>query len=223
VDPTYRAEGRQNALHILHGRPGAKMIVAEQSFEWADPTVDSQIVSLKASGADTLFAATARRQATQAIQKAWNIGWRPAWYSAVPATSPKAILGPAGLEKSVGMISAYYAKDPTQTQWKDDPAIKDYYAWARNYFDGDADDGIAAYGYQLAQALEHVLRACGDNLSRENVMKVATSLRNVEFPMLLPGVKINTGPADYYPIRQFQMQRFDGAFWVPFGDLVTED
>ena len=249
--PTYRAEARLYAKHILKNRPNAKvavlyandeygkdylqgfkegfgdkaatMIVATASFEWTDPTVDSQIISLKGSGADTLFTATAGRQASQAIQKVWDMGWKPAHYTAIPATSPRGILAPVGLEKSVGMISAYYAKDPSQKRWRDDPAIKEYFAWAKQYYVGDPEDGIATYGYQVAQAMEYVLRKCGDNLSRENVMKVVTSMKDVEFPLLYPGVKVNTSATDYHPIRQFVMNRFDGKEWVPFTDLLTED
>ena len=121
------------------------------------------------------------------------------------------------------MISAYYAKDPSQKRWRDDPAIKEYFAWAKQYYVGDPEDGIATYGYQVAQAMEYVLRKCGDNLSRENVMKVVTSMKDVEFPLLYPGVKVNTSATDYHPIRQFVMNRFDGKEWVPFTDLLTED
>ncbi len=249
--PTFRAEGRLYAKHILRYRPDAKigvlyanddygkdyvqgfkeglgdkanaMIVRMESFEWTDPTVDSQIISLKGSGADTLFTATGGKHATQAIQKVWDIGWRPAHYTAVPAASPRGILAPAGLEKSVGMITAYYAKDPSVQRFRDDPAIKEYFTWAKKYFSGDPYDGIATYGYQVAQALEYVLRKCGDNLSRENVMKVATTMRDVEFPLLYPGVTVNTSPTDYHPLRQFVMSRFDGKDWVPFTDVLTED
>lgn len=249
--PTFRAEGRLYAKHILQTRPEAKiailhaeddygkdyvrgfkeglgdrassMIVGMQSFQWSDPTVDSQIIALKATGADTLFTATAGRQATQAIQKVWSLGWRPAHYTALPAASPRGILAPAGLEKSVGMISAYYAKDPSMSRFRDDPAVKAYFAWARTYYEGDAEDGIATYGYQVAQALEHVLRRCGDNLTRENIMKVVTSLSAVEFPMLYPGVTVSTSSTNYQPIRQFVMMRFDGKEWVPFSDVLTEN
>ena len=249
--PTYRAEARLYAKHVLKNRPNAKvavlyandeygkdylqgfkegfgdkaasMIVATASFEWTDPTVDSQIITLKGSGADTLFTATAGRQASQAIQKVWDMGWKPAHYTAIPAASPRGILAPVGLEKSVGMISAYYAKDPLVGRWRDDPAIKEYFAWAKQYYVGDPEDGIATYGYQVAQAMEYVLRKCGDNLSRENVMKVVTSMKDVEFPLLYPGVKVNTSATDYHPIRQFVMIRFDGKEWVPFTDLLTED
>ena len=249
--PTYRAEGRLYAKHVLKNRPNAKvavlyandeygkdylqgfkegfgdkaatMIVATASFEWSDPTVDSQLITLKGSGADTLFTATAGRQASQAIQKVWNLGWKPAHYTAVPASSPRGILAPVGLEKSVGMITAYYAKDPSQERWRQDPAIKEYFEWAKKYYAGDPEEGNVTYGYQVAQAMEYVLRKCGDNLSRENVMKVVTSMKDVEFPLLYPGVKVNTSATDYHPIRQFVMFRFDGKEWVPFTDLLTED
>jgi len=250
--PTFRAEARLYARHILSQRPNARiavlhasddygrdylkgfreglgskaanMIVAEASFEWSDPTVDSQIISLKASGADTLFTAIAGKHATQAIQKAWDIGWRPQWYTAVPATSPSTILAPAGLAKARGMISAYYAKDPTHVRWQEDPAIQAYLAWGKTYArELDITDNIVTYGYQLAQALEYVLRNCGDDLSRTNVMKTVTNMKDVEFPMLLPGIRVNTSPTDYYPIRQFVMNRFDGTNWVPFTDPITED
>lgn len=249
--PTFRSEGRLYAKHILRNHPDARiavlyanddygkdylqgfkeglgekaatMIVGMETFEWSDPTVDSQIISLQASGADTFFTATAGKQATQTIQKVWALGWRPAHYSALPATSPQGILAPAGLEKSVGMVSAYYAKDPAMKGFSDTPAGQEYFAWAKKYYEGDPYDGIATYGYQVAQALEYVLRACGDNLSRENIMKITTHLKDLELPMLFPGVKVNTSPTDYYPINQFVMIRFDGKDWVPFTDVLTED
>ena len=249
--PTYRAEAHLYAKHILRTRPNAKvavlyandeygkdylqgfkegfgdqaatMIVATASFEWTDPTVDSQLISLQASGADTLFTATGGRQASQAIRKVWDLGWKPAHYTAISAASPRGILAPVGLEKSVGMISAYYAKDPSIGRWREDPAIKEYFEWAKKYYTGDPEDGIATYGYQVAQAMEYVLRKCGDNLSRENVMKVVTSMKDVEFPLLYPGVKVNTSATDYQPIRQFVMFRFDGKEWVPFTELLTGD
>ncbi len=247
--PSFRKEARLYGMHILQTRPAARiavlhsnddygkeylaglkdglgnraseMIVATQSFEWADPTVDTQIVSLKASGADTLFTATAGKQASQALRKVGEIGWRPAHYTAVPASSPSAILQPAGLEKAVGMITAYYAKDPSATNLQSDAAVRDYWAWARKYYEGDAADNIAAYGYQVAQAIEHVLRACGEDLSREGIMRAVTNLRDVELPMLLPGVKVNTSRTDYSPIEQFIYMRFDGKEWVPFGPVVS--
>jgi branched-chain amino acid transport system substrate-binding protein len=210
------AEGFKKAL----GDRAASMIVSEQTFQWSDPTVDSQIFALKASGADTLFSAMGGKHASQAIRRMVEIGWRPLHYTGVPSTSIKSILEPAGLGNATGLISAYYAKAHDDPSWKNDPAIKAYYAWAANHYDSNADDGIAAYGYQVAQALEYVLRRCGDDLTRENVMRVATSMRDVEFPMLLPGVRVNTSPTDYHPIEQFQMMRFNGKTWELIGGIV---
>jgi len=210
------AKGFKEAL----GDKAATMIVSEQTFQWSDPTVDSQIFTLKSSGADTLFSAMGGKHASQAIRRMAEIGWRPLHYTGVPSTSIRAILEPAGLENAVGLMSAYYAKIVDAPRWKDDPAVKAYYAWAKQYYDGDAYDGIANYGYQVAQALEYVLRRCGDDLTRENVMRVATSLKNVEFPLLLPGVRVSTSSTDYHPIKQFQMMRFDGKNWESIGGIV---
>jgi branched-chain amino acid transport system substrate-binding protein len=210
------AEGFKKAL----GDRAASMIVSEQTFQWSDPTVDSQIFALKASGADTLFSAMGGKHASQAIRRMVEIGWRPLHYTGVPSTSIKSILEPAGLGNATGLISAYYAKAHDDPSWKNDPAIKAYSVWAAKYYDGNADDGIAAYGYQVAQALEHVLRRCGDDLTRENVMHVATSMRDVEFPMLLPGVRVNTSATDHRPIEQFQMMRFNGKTWELVGGIV---
>lgn len=159
----------------------------------------------------------------QAIRKKAQLGWKAAHYTAVPASSPRGILTHAGLENSIGTITAYYAKDPSNPRFRDDPAIKAYFDWAKTYYTGDAEDGNVTYGYQLAQALEYVLRQCGDDLTRENVMRVATSMKDVEFPMLMPGVKATTSSTDYRPLRQFVMMRFDGTKWVAFTDVIAED
>jgi branched-chain amino acid transport system substrate-binding protein len=203
------------------GDKAASMLVLAEPYEMFYATVDSQVVSLKAAGVDTLFTATAGKHASQALRKIWDIGWKPAIYTAVPAASPRTVLEPAGAHNAVGMITAYYAKDPNSTRFKGDPAIKQYFEWAKKYYPLDATDGIAAYGYQMAQVLEYVLKKCGDDLTRENVMRVATSMKDVEFPMLLPGVKVNTSPTDYRPIEQFVMTRFDGKEWVPFTDIIS--
>ncbi len=245
--PSYQFEGRVYARHLLKTKPNAKvallhsnddygkdyvkgfvdglgarakeMIIATQTFDWSDPTLDSQIISLSASGADTLFSAMAGKHASMAIRKIHDIGWRPLHYTGVPSSSPTAILAPAGLERAKGMITAYYAKDQMAEAWKNDPAIKDYFAWAKQYYDGDATDGIVAFGYQLAQALEYVLRKAGNDLTRVNVMRIATHLESVEFPMLLPGIRARTGADDFYPIEQLQMMQFDGQRWVPSGAI----
>jgi len=249
--PTFRSEARLYARHILRTRPNAKiavlylnddygrdylqglreglsdkagrLIVAERSYEISDPTVKSQMVELRASGADTLFTATAGKHATQAIALAWELGWKPLHYTAFPASQKVGILQPAGLEKSVGLITAYYAKDPVISKWKNDSAVRDYYAWAKKYYDGNANDGIAAYGYQVAQVMEYILRRCGDDLTRENVMRVATSMQSVVFPMLMPGITANTSASDYHPIKQFVLVRFDGDSWQTISDVLSGD
>jgi ABC-type branched-subunit amino acid transport system substrate-binding protein len=247
--PSYQFEGRTYARHLLKTKPNAKvalfysnddygkdyvkgfvdalgasaktMIVAEQTFNWSDPTVNTQMITLQSSRADTLFSAMAGKHASMAIRKIHELGWRPLHYTGVPSASPVAILAPAGMERATGLITAYYAKDHLSEQWRDDQAIKDYYAWAKQYFEGDASDGIVTFGYQLAQALEYVLRKAGNDLTRENVMRIATNMKDVEFPMLLPGIRASTTPNDYYPIEQLQMMRFDGARWIPFGEVVS--
>ncbi len=239
--PSYRHEASLYAQHILKTRPNAKialfslnddygrdyvagfrdalgdkaktMIVAEQTYEASDPTVDTQIVSLKASGADTLMSAMAGKHASQAIRRMAEIGWKPVHYTGVASASVRGILEPAGLENAAGLISAYYAKAPDTIAFAQDVAILAYLDWARKYYDGNANDGIAAHGYQVAQALEYVLRKCGDDLTRGNVMRVATSMTNVEFPMLFPGIRVTTSKTDYYPIEDLVLLRFDGRNW----------
>ena len=202
------------------GDKAARMIVAEQSYEVSDPTVKSQVVELMASGADTFFSATIGKHASQAIVAVWELGWRPQYYAAVSATPKIAILQPAGLEKAVGMITAYYAKDPTIARWQDDPAVLDYWAWGKKYYDSDPTNGIATYGYQVAQVMEYILRQCGNDLTRENVMRIATSMQNVKFPLLVPGVTVNTSPTDYHPIDQFELLRFNGDSWDAISDVT---
>ncbi len=246
---SYQAEGRLYAEHILANRPNAKiailalnddygrdyvrgfkdglgerastMIVGEQTYEFSDPTVDSQIVTLNASGADTFFGAVVGKHASQAYHKMYDIGWRPQVYIGVAGASPEGILKPAGLHTAVGFITAYYGKSPEFPLTRKDPAMKDYFAWAKKWFpEGNAEDGIVTYGYQVAQALEYVLRQCGDDLTRENVMRVATHMDHVALPMLYPGITATTSPTDYFPLEQFQMFQFTGKDWLPFGPIL---
>ncbi|MBI5909214.1 MAG: ABC transporter substrate-binding protein [Betaproteobacteria bacterium] len=246
--PNYQTEGRIYAQHILKTKPNAKigilyqnddygkdflkgfkdglgaktkMIVAEVSYEVAEPTIDSQIVQLKGSGADTFFNITTAKFAAQAIRKAYDIGWKPVHYLVNAAAGVGTVLKPAGLEKSVGLISAAYIKDPTDPQWKDDAGIKEWTAFMKKHYpEGDLTDYINVYAYAAAQALVQVLKQCGDNLTRENVMKQAASLKNLEIKTLLPGIKINTSATDFAPIESVQLSRFDGKAWVPFGDIM---
>jgi branched-chain amino acid transport system substrate-binding protein len=209
------------ALREHLGARAEKMIVAEASYESSDPSVDSQIATLKSSGADTLFSFASPKFAAQSIRKTYDIGWKPLHFIPYSATSVTAVLHPAGLEKSVGVISSAYVKDPTDPQWKSDAATKEWLGWMKEYYPaGDVAEIYNVYAYTDAQLLVHVLKQCGDELTRENVMKQAGNLKNLELPMLLPGVKINTSATDYDPIKQLQLMRFDGKEWVRFGEVV---
>ncbi|HEY5931032.1 MAG TPA: ABC transporter substrate-binding protein, partial [Burkholderiales bacterium] len=209
------------ALRDLLGDKAGSMIVAEASYESTDPSVDSQIATLKGSGADTFFAFASPKFAAQAIRKAYDIDWKPLLFIPYSATSVSAVLQPAGLQKSVNVISSAYVKDPTDPQWKTDAATKEWLAWMKTYFpDGDVAEIYNVYAYANAQLLVQVLKQCGDELTRENVMKQAANLKNLELPMLLPGVRINTSATDYDPVEQLQLMRFDGKEWVRFGEVV---
>ncbi len=203
------------------GDKAAKMIVAEASYEVTDPTVDSQIVTLKASGADTFYNVTTPKFAAQAIRKVADLGWKPLHVLNQVSASVGSVLMPAGLDKSVGLISAAYFKDPTDPQWKDDADMKAYAAWFKKYFsEGNFTDGFNVSGYVIAQGLVHVLKACGDDLSRENIMKQMANIRDLQVPMMLPGVKWNTSPTDFFLIESAQLARFDGKEWALFGKVL---
>ena len=209
------------ALRDHLGDKAGRMIVAEVSYESSDPSVDSQIATLKGSGADTFFSFASPKFSAQAIRKAYDIDWKPLYFIPYSASSVSAVLQPAGLQKSVGVISSAYVKDPTDPQWKADAATRDWLAWMKKYFpDGDLVEIYNVYAYTNAQLLIHVLKQCGDDLTRENVMKQAANLRNLELPMLLPGVRINTSATDYDPVKQLQLMRFDGKEWVRFGGIT---
>jgi branched-chain amino acid transport system substrate-binding protein len=202
----------------LLGDKAARMMVAEASYEVTDPSIDSQIISLKASGADTLLIATTPKFGAFAVRKAYDIAWRPLRFIASPSTSIGAVLTPAGLEKSSGLFSSAYLKDPADPIWQQDTGVTQWHAWMKRYHsEGDASDWFNVLGYSAAQLLVEVLRRCGDDLTRENVMKQATSLKDVDLTMLLPGIRINTSPSDYQPIKQARLQRFDGNRWVKVG------
>ena len=199
-----------------------KMIVAETSFEVTDPTVDSQIVTLKASGADTLFIFSSAKPAAQAIRKVWDVDWHPLQFVGNPAASVATVMKPAGLEKSVGIISGAFLKDPTDSHWENDPGLKQWLDFMKHYYpEGDRSDFYNVYAYATAQTLVQVLKQCGDDLTRENLMRQAANLKNLELPILIPGIRVNTGPLDYSPIEQMQLERFDGKQWVLFGDVIA--
>ena len=245
--PSYQSEAKNFATHILETKPGAKiavlyqnddygkdylkgfedalgdkaktMIVSKVTYEVTDPTVDSQIVSLKASGADTFFNVTTPKFAAQAIKKAAEIGWKPTHYLNSVSASVAAVLVPAGVDNAVGIYTANYIKDPTDPQFQKGKEWDDWLAWMKKYHpNGSLTDNFNVYGYTVAQAMVQVLKQAGDNLTHDNVMKQAASL-DMTLPMLLPGVNVKTGPDDFYPIEREQLGRFDGKTWVLFGKI----
>jgi branched-chain amino acid transport system substrate-binding protein len=248
--PTYQTEGRIYAKYILQNHPQGKigvlyqnddsgrdylkglhdglgeeatkrMIVAELPYEPTDPTVDRQIVTLKTMGADIFFNEASPKFAAQAIKRAAEIGWKPVLFLASISNSVGSVLKPAGLEASTGILSTNYLKDATDPTWKDDPALKEWTAFMDKYFpEGDKSSTFSVYGYLLAQTMVQVLKQCGDELTRENVMKQAANLKDLELGMLLPGIKINTSPTDYFPVEQMQMSKFNGEHGVLFGAAI---
>ena len=202
------------------GDRAAKMIVEEATYEVSDPTVDSQIVSLQASGADVFFNVATPKFSAQAIRHAYDIGWHPLQFVVSIGSSIAGAIRPAGFERAKGVISAAYQKDPNDPQWQDDPAMKAWNDWMDKYNPRvDKSDYYAVYGYNIARALTEVLRRCGDDLTRENIMRVASHL-DLELAMLLPGIRARTSPDDLRALRQMRLVRFDGERWVLFGDVI---
>jgi ABC-type branched-subunit amino acid transport system substrate-binding protein len=216
-------DGGKDAIKAFKAGLGdrAGMVVAEASYEVTDPTVDSQIVTLKGSGADVFVNFSGPKFAAQAIRKVYDIGWRPSLHILMGASrSVSSVLRPAGLDKSVGIITSAFLKDPSDPHWKDDPSMKEFSAWMTKYYPGgDPGEYYNVSGYSFAQTLVQVLKQCGDDLTRDNAMRQAANLKNLELPMLLPGIRINTSPTDYLPIKQLELQRFDGKQWVLFGEV----
>jgi branched-chain amino acid transport system substrate-binding protein len=203
------------------GSKAAKIIVSEVSYETTDTTIDSQIVSLQASGADVFFDVTTPKFAAQAIRKAYDIGWKPTHFLNSVSNSVGAVLKPAGLDASTGLISVEYEKDPTDPNWQNDASYKAWLAWMDKYYpDGDKNDTFNVFGYNEAATMVQVLKQCGDDLSRENIMRQAANLHDVALPMLQPGILINTSPTDYEPVKQLRLVRFDGETWAPFGEVM---
>ena len=210
-----------NGMRAGLGDKAGKMIVATQSYETTDPTVDSQVVALQASGANVLLIAAIPKFTTLAIRKVYDIGWRPTQFVNSVSTSVASVMKPAGAEKSAGVISATYTKDPSDPRWQDTPEHKEWLAWMKKYNTSvNVSEALAVYGYSTAQTLVAVLKASGDNLTREHVMKVAATLHDLHLPMLLPGITISTSADDYAPIKQMQLQKFDGKSWKVFGDII---
>lgn len=205
---------------------GAKQanIVKEVSQEMSDPTVDSQILQLQASGADTLVVFTSNKAQAQAIKKVGAIGWKPFYIVPYVSSSISGVLTPAGLENSVGLVSSYWFKTPSDPAWANDKAMQDYLAFFRKYLPGDdPGDTTSVYTYMGAQLVALALERCGDNLTRENLLKQVQGLKDVELGMLLPGMKVNFRQDDYYPIRQARLAKFDGKSWKPMTELITID
>jgi branched-chain amino acid transport system substrate-binding protein len=250
-NPNYFVEGRIYARFILKEYPNAKigifyqnddlgkdylngiksglggkaagMIVAEAPYEVSDATIDAQILKLKNAGANLFFSASTPKMAAMAIRKIAELGWHPVHILDINATSVGAVLKPAGSDASTGVISVNYTKDPLDPTWKDDTGMKRYLSFmARYYPEGDKDSNFNSYGYTTAQLLVQVLKQCGDNLTRENVMRQASSLRDISLDLALPGVKVNTSPTDYRVVKQLQMMKFNGERWELFGSILDD-
>lgn len=249
-NPTYELEGRLYARYILKTKPDAKIavitpnedagkdylkgfkeglgehvgqIVSETTYLTSDPTIDSQMVSMRESGADVFFAEATPKFAAQALRKAAGMGWKPLIILPTVSNSVSAVLEPAGLENAVGVVTGLYLKDPTDPRWADDPAQKEFSAWMKKYQpNASPGDLFNVQGYTVAGVMAAVLKNCKDDLSRDNIIKQAANLNGLEMPMLLPGIKVTTEPTNVTPIRQIQMARFDGKSWVLFGDVLSD-
>jgi branched-chain amino acid transport system substrate-binding protein len=245
--PSYQSEARIYAEYLLNNHPQGKVgvlyqnddygkdylkglkeglngkipIVSEVPYETTDPTVDSQVINLRASGADIVFNVATPKFAAQAIKKVAELGWKPIHLLNNISQSVGSVLKPAGFDNAKGVLTTTYFKDPTDPTWKDDAAYKEWSAFMDKYYpDGDKTSSLTVYGYLAAQTLVAVLRQSGDELTRENVMRQAASLKDVKLDMLLPGMSVSTGPNDFAPIKQMQMERFNGARWELFGPLM---
>ncbi|MFC0239866.1 ABC transporter substrate-binding protein [Rhodopseudomonas telluris] len=247
-NPPYQAEGRIYAKWILATHPNAKiavlvanddygkdiykgvkdglgdktsLIISEATYDLTDPTIDSQMAKLKASGADMFLNLSTPKFAALAIRKMGEMGWKPIHVLNNVSASVGAVIKPAGMEFAQDAITASYVKDPTDPTWKDDPGLKEWDDFLQKYMPGaDRSNGLLLYGYGAAQTLEHILKQAGDNLTRENIMKVATSLKSYAPSALLPGITMNTSPTDHFPIEQMQLMRFKGDRWEMFGNVI---
>ena len=247
--PSYQSEARIYAKFLMKEKPDAKVavlyqnddfgkdylkglkdgfagkasaIIAEESYEVSEPTIDNHIVKLKASGADVLISITTPKFAAQTIKKMAEIDWKALQIVANVSTSVGAVMKPAGFENGQGVLSAHYAKDAGDAQWKDDPGMKKFLAFLdKHYPDADRSNSQVIYGYGAAQTLTKILEMCGDDLTRANIMKQAANLKDFTPDTVLPGVRINTSATDFAPIEQLQMMRFKGEKWEMFGDVIS--
>jgi ABC-type branched-subunit amino acid transport system substrate-binding protein len=250
--PNYQSEARLYAKYILKERPNGKigilyqnddfgkdyvkgitdglgtkaasMIVGEESYETTNPTIDSRVVALKSKGADIFISIATPKFTAQSIKKVAELGWQPLFIINSTATSTAAVMKPAGIENSQNIVSAAFQKDATDPQWKDDAGIKNFDAFLMKYFpEGNREDQFVLAGYSVAQTMVHVLKQCGDDLTRANVMKQAASIDGLPLEGLLPGITINTSATDFAPIKQFQLKKFKGERWELFGDLISTE
>jgi branched-chain amino acid transport system substrate-binding protein len=250
--PNYQSESRIYAKYLLKEKPNAKiavlyqnddygkdylkgfkdglgakaasMLIIEESYETSEPSIDSHIVKLKSTGADVFFNVTTPKFAAQAIKKMDEIEWKPLHLLNNVSASIGSVMKPAGFEASQNIISSAYLKDTSDPQWKDDAGMKAFDEFLAKYFpEGNRIDGSVMFGYTVSQGLVHVLKACGDNLTRENIMKQAANIKNLELGGLLPGIKVNTSASDFAPISQLQLMKFKGDKWDLFGDIISGD
>lgn len=249
-NPTYELEGRLYAKYILKTKPDAKIavitpnedagkdylrgfkdglgehvgqIVAETTYLTTDPTIDSQMVTMRESGADVFFAEATPKFAAQALRKAASMGWKPLTILPTVSNSVSAVLEPAGLENVIGVVTGLYLKDPTDPRWADDAGQQEFSAWMKKYQpNASPGDLFNVQGYTVAQVMTAVLKNCNGDYSRDNIIKQATNLKPLELPMLLPGIKVQTESDNVTPIRQIQMARFDGKSWALFGDVLSD-
>jgi branched-chain amino acid transport system substrate-binding protein len=250
--PNYQSESRIYAKYILKEKPNAKiailyqnddygkdyvkglkdglgakaasMIVAEESYETTEPTIDSHIVKLKSTGADVFFNVTTPKFAAQAIKKIAEIDWKQLHLLNNVSASIGSVIQPAGPQNAQGIISSTYLKDPTDPQWKNDAGMKAWNEFLDKYYpEANRADASVMYAYTVAQGLVHVLKACGDDLTRENIMKQAASIKGLELGGLVPGIKVNTSATNFAPISQLQLMKFNGEKWDLFGEIISGD
>jgi branched-chain amino acid transport system substrate-binding protein len=212
--------GFQKAL----GKQNEKMIAAIASYEVTDPTVDSQIIQLKNAGANVFLNLSSPKFAAQGIRKAYDLAWRPVHYLTSPSASVQSVMKPAGFEAGQNIMTIAYLKDPTDPQWANDPEFLEWKRWMEKWNPtASLADTLNVYPYALTATLVEVLKRCGDELTRANVMKQASNLRGLHVPMLLPGITINTSPTDFYPIQSLRLARFKGETWELFGDIISNE
>ena len=246
--PSYRTEAQIYTKYLLKQKPDAKIailyqnddfgkdypagvkdvlgdkfdkMVTMQSYETSDATIDSQLTALQGSGADALVVGATPKFAAQAIKKVHDLGWHPMFFMTNVSNSVGAVITPAGPENAIGMLSTIYQKDPTDHRWDNDAGMNEWRAFMAKYMPGaDVTDLNYVFAYGVSKTMLQVLKQCGDDFSRANIMKQAANLKNVEIPVLLPGIKVNTSPTNFHPIRAMQLVKWDGTTWVPFGEII---